>query len=585
MATSDRLAAEPVNLHQLFSADNIFRCPLFQRPFVWKKANISRLWDDIDSVREGVCEVRFLGALVFDNEAGSTSNSPGLYWIIDGQQRITSLYLSLCALAETAEEAGATDIAHSIANEYLLSRKLTQRLRPKFAPTVSDTRQFNRVISQSIGTIAKVNFSTESGEDTGRLTEAYWQIREAVRVRCQDSQQEIDLDSLAALRDTLLERLEFVEIRLGQRHDANEVFDRLNKEGERLGIVDLVRNEVLKRLKDDVEIARDVHAKEWRPFEKSFPDVKSMEGYFFPHALSRDSAITKSRTFIALAKHWSEAHAHLDGAAEVAGIMRDLEQNVPIYTHLKHEVPLRIQPGKYSDALSTMARMQAPTVILPYFFSLHAAYVGGEVTENVAARCVRIIESFLVRRALCGYEPTGLHAVFKSLWGKAGADANAVRASLETRTITFPSDGEFKSAVRSAPLYTKHIRNFVILEFERSYTRGDVLKTFPDMTVDHVMPQKANGPWLQAFTKTQFERWVDTWANLVPLSGKANSEKGRRSWAETRKALRCETVFATTKHLLEDYDDWTPDQLKDRADKLAAWACRRWPSQPDHFDP
>lgn len=585
MATSDRLAAEPVNLHQLFSADNIFRCPLFQRPFVWKQGNISTLWDDIDSVREGICEVRFLGALVFDNEAGSTSNSPGLYWIIDGQQRITSLYLSLCALAEAAEEAGAGEIARSIATDYLLSRKLTHKYRPKFAPTISDTRQFNRVVSQSIGKIAQVNFSGESGEQTGRLTEAYWQIRQAVRSRCQNSQSEIDVELLAKLQDTLLERLEFVEIRLGQRHDANEVFDRLNKEGERLGIVDLVRNEVLKRLKNDVEVARDVHAKEWRPFERAFPDVNSMEAYFFPHALCRDSSITKSRTFISLAKYWGEAYSSEDGPAEVAAIMRDLERNVPIYKLLKHEIALPVQPGEYADALATLARMQPPTVIFPYFFSLHEGFERGEVDASNAARCVRLVESFLVRRALCGFEPTGLHAVFKALWAKAGGDPASVRRALETRTISFPTDGEFKAAVKSAPLYTKHIRNFVILELERSYTRGDVLKTFPEMTIDHVLPQRANEGWLTAFSGNQIERWVDTWANLVPLSGKANSEKGRRSWSETKKLLKSETVFATTKHLLEDYDAWTPAELKNRAEKLAGWACSRWPSQSDQLGP
>ena len=146
MATTEQLAADPVTLHQLFSADNVLRCPLFQRPYVWKAENILRLWEDIESVLEGQRDVRFLGALVFDNETASTSNSPGLYWVIDGQQRLTTLYLSLCALALVAREADQNEASESLVDEYLLSRKSSSRHQPKLLPTLRDTRQFNQVV-------------------------------------------------------------------------------------------------------------------------------------------------------------------------------------------------------------------------------------------------------------------------------------------------------------------------------------------------------------------------------------------------------------------------------------------------------
>ena len=56
------------------------------------------------------------------------------------------------------------------------------------------------------------------------------------------------------------------------------------------------------------------------------------------------------------------------------------------------------------------------------------------------------------------------------------------------------------------------------------------------MTVDHVLPQTPEGVWLDEFRTQDIEKWTDTWANLVPLSSKANSEKGQKSWAETREA-------------------------------------------------
>lgn len=577
MATTEQLAADPVTLHQLFSADNILRCPLFQRPYVWKSDNILRLWEDIDSVLEGQRDVRFLGALVFDNETASTSNSPGLYWVIDGQQRLTTLYLSLCALALVAREAGLNDAAESLVDEYLLSRKSTSRHQPKLLPTLRDTRQFNQVILGSLGARAKVSYASESGESTGALSAAYELIKKEVRAKCLDEDQKVSQELVSRLREVLLEKLEFVEIRLGQKHDANEVFDRLNKEGARLGIVDLVRNEVLKRLKDDPALAEEIYARKWRPFEQEFSSIESMESYFFPHALTRDSSITKSRTFISLAKRWAVAYGASAGPADqVEAIMDDLQEHVDIYRHLRDETKLNSAAGEYADALAAISRMHAPSVVFPYFFSLHASVKAGETDSRLAAKIVRLIEAFLFRRAMVGLEPTGLHAVFKNLWQQAGSDLALVRKHLESKTIKFPNDEEFRNAVETAPLYSRKIRNFAMLELERSFTKGDVLQTFPVMTADHVLPQTASGDWKEKFTSAEIEMWRDTWANLVPLSAKANSEKGNRSWSETRARLRSETVFSTTKQLLDRNEDWTAIEIQERAKQLSGWALRRW---------
>jgi len=578
VATSEQLAADPVTLHQLFSADNILRCPLFQRPYVWKSENINRLWDDIDSVLDGQCDVRFLGALVFDNESASTSSAPGSYWVIDGQQRLTTLYLSLCALALVAREADAADASDSLAEEYLLSRKSTSRQMPKLYPTLRDTRQFNQIVLSALSGKARVSQARETGDSSGAMSVAYELIKRSVRDRCLDTDGKASPEAVAKLREVLLERLEFVEIRLGQRHDANEVFDRLNKEGARLGIVDLVRNEVLKRLRDDPAAAEEVYASTWRPFETGFDSLDSMEGYFFPHALTRDSSITKSRTFNSLAKRWLNSHGTAASPAEqVEAIMNDLREHVGVYRHLKDGTSLPGAHGEYAEAMSALSRMRAPSVVFPYIFSLHSAVLASEVDGKTAAKIVRTIESFLFRRALSGMEPTGLHAVFKGLWNVAGAVEADVRKSLETKTIKFPNDAEFDISIRTAPMYSRKIRNFAMLELERSFTKGDVLSSFPEMTADHLLPQTAKDAWRENFTQNDIDQWRDTWANLVPLSGKANSEKGSRSWSEARKLLRTETVFSTTKRVLDRYEDWTPSSLAERAGELSAWAIVRWP--------
>ena len=72
---------------------------------------------------------------------------------------------------------------------------------------------------------------------------------------------------------------------------------------------------------------------------------------------------------------------------------------------------------------------------------------------------------------------------------------------------------------------------------------------------------------------------VDTFANLVPLSAQANSQKSTRSWSETKKMMTEEsgTVFKSTRAVFDEYDHWDLDTIAERAERLANWSLKRWP--------
>ena len=141
----------------------------------------------------------------------------------------------------------------------------------------------------------------------------------------------------------------------------------------------------------------------------------------------------------------------------------------------------------------------------------------------------------------------------------------------------FPDDDRFIERIKSSDLYHRKLCVYVLEEYERSFTRGDVLKSFPPITVDHVMPQSRSGEWLNVVSEEEHQQYLHTWANLVPLSDKANSEKGSKSWFEVKQKLQHETVFSTTKSLIANHDEWGIDEIESRADTLANWAVKRWP--------
>ncbi len=104
-------ASDSATVHEIFQGEVLYRAPLFQRHYVWSKEQLETLWADIDTVLEESSSSRFLGALVLKPYQDRTATKPQAFWIIDGQQRLTTFYLLIVACAYRAEALGNFDLA------------------------------------------------------------------------------------------------------------------------------------------------------------------------------------------------------------------------------------------------------------------------------------------------------------------------------------------------------------------------------------------------------------------------------------------------------------------------------------------
>src|SRR5437879_6483227 len=123
MRVAERLEADAATLHGLLDSEKEFLAPIFQRLFVWTDVELTRLWDDIDQVIDGSDPTRFLGAIVLQDQSSRLAFAPRRYWIIDGQQRLTTLYLMLTAIAEISEETPPRTLASLVIKGYLLNQQ------------------------------------------------------------------------------------------------------------------------------------------------------------------------------------------------------------------------------------------------------------------------------------------------------------------------------------------------------------------------------------------------------------------------------------------------------------------------------
>ncbi len=90
------------SLREILKA-HFFFIPRFQRPYSWTKENVEELWED--SIQESSGDY-FIGSMVVYKKAEDTRA------VIDGQQRLTTLMMMLCALRDAADEQGDKSLAN-----------------------------------------------------------------------------------------------------------------------------------------------------------------------------------------------------------------------------------------------------------------------------------------------------------------------------------------------------------------------------------------------------------------------------------------------------------------------------------------
>ena len=127
-----RLKSEEINqlitLEEIFKDDKYYRIPNYQRGYAWESnKEFLQLWTDILSLYHSNNTTRkhYTGMLTLDRIKDSDAINEGLvdsnsYYIVDGQQRITSLVIIVKAILDFAKENNIQNIINDESNNKLL---------------------------------------------------------------------------------------------------------------------------------------------------------------------------------------------------------------------------------------------------------------------------------------------------------------------------------------------------------------------------------------------------------------------------------------------------------------------------------
>ncbi len=568
--------SDETDITSLLSGDTVFAIPYFQRAYKWKPERLDQLNTDLLSLVDETSDFHFLGAIIIHGRRSNPSE-PDVYEVIDGQQRITTIFLYLCAIVRALCRKKEYADAAGLFQKYLvIGRETSLPTNSKLQPCKDDRAQLNWVFDDILADkdfaekIAPFKYKPipASGSDNGRVRKNY---RAALRFFDSQVKQE-GLDRLTALYKSLLESMSVVQIDVWDPINGPKIFDSLNSRQEPMTTGDLVRNEIFSRVANEQpETIETIDQRSWQPFYEKFKQGENslFDSYFFPYGLIQDPNIRKSEVYTKLRAKWRDIN-------DPEEIVKQLAEYQDSFLDMECGTNHQGHPKDVHHRFVRLREANAPTSIYPFTMQLSNALKSSEIDADSVVALLNVIESFLVRRAVCGHEPTGLHAVFKKLWAECKSTptpAKVIEEIRKHRTVVWPGAEEVKSAIKTRALYGSSVTAYILAEWNRSL--GGDQPGIPHW-IEHVLPDKPAPAWFESFTESEHEKMKDRLANLLPLSQEMNQSLGNGPYSVKKAVYADDSGFKATRKFAEEYSQWTPEALQQRSETLAKWAISRW---------
>ena len=611
------------NIKNLMTNGVRFQIPCYQRHYSWSEDDCAVLLDDIQALAKEHSadneEVQhFMGSIVVQKDL------PNSIWqIIDGQQRLVTMYLFYLALAQIAKECG--DEGRALAN---IIRFTILGEEPKFIFTKSNHESEETSEQDALAAICADDFSPEPNEE-----DVFSENSIVNNYRYFYSQlTELDLSDLTNLFNKT-QYLKLVEISL-ENHDKSQfVFESLNAKGEPLEEWDKIRNLVLMEV-PSTDLER-CYQQYWLPIERCAKS-DSVFVYFYRAAIDAvsmddDHRYTKFRKYVF---NWS------DNKEDLLKTMLSYAEPYECINNLQYLPCLSDEqkPASSSIKLKIEQMLQFRNITnnnwwqwIPFGMQCIMMHRNGKISAKELLDVLKLADTYLVRSFICYFKQkqTGtwyfdsnwerhLEAVFLSLCDKfksldpgkdfVGTVTNYLcnfdhwEGSVATDwgdmpnadEFSMPKDSVFAKTLKECPFYAltpaslRPCLMYIIARLEMTYDKEKtdiskiVVKSSGDdrTTIEHIMPQTLNKVWKDDLGGGEkayeiHETWLDRLANLTLLSQSDNSRVSNKSFEA--KCPYYEDSGLSLNQEIASHASWRTRQFNQRTDLLVDLALKTWP--------
>lgn len=583
--------------------------PDYQREYVWTDKEVLLLLDDIDEQVGATSSEYFIGTVL----VAPIEEQHNQYDVIDGQQRLTTFFLMLCALRNLL----SGEDHHGLISDILTTRRTTPEgnieKRLKLEPRYENAGELVALIAEADAGPDDTRTAVKAADipnfgSLDKLLNAY-----ALLHRTLSEKYPTALD-LKKFWGYLASNVVFIQIS-ADVSNALKIFETINERGVGLNPMDLLKNLLFTQVSpSEFSSLKNEWKKVTAPLEKRkekplrFLRYYIMANYKFEmeRSGSNDSVVREDEIYAWFTK---KDHVKLcDYENKPQEFIRKIIRNVEHYLNFRDG---RDNQGNPSTEMEELRTMTGGAFSLHFVLLLAATPLPAALFNHL----VRQLESFLFYYIFTKTPTKQLERDF-SVWAdQLRSICSIADESEQKRKLNAFVDDKFAKGMRrlegtledalkrySLTSMQKYRSNYLlakVTQYVETAFKGtpQTLRAFTSLEIEHILPNNPGNELRRTFEEnnlgTSYEEQKNKLGNLTLLEKPHNIVAGNDFYAVKQNLYKQSGNYLTRSLVglvdigsnssvsrinskLKSYDDWTANSIEDRREMLQVLIKEIW---------
>ena len=575
---TDKVKAKEHYIKDLLNDKFLFDIPDYQRAYSWNKDNLKQLIDDImDSIgltKENnnvfeEYEPYFIGSIVLCSKEYKDDGS-GLYDVIDGQQRLTSIIILIATIRDLTKNEAYKNILSSLIyqkpNELMgIKESIRVRVRGK------EAEFFKKYVLTDGGT------DLINEIDEKEISEAKQNMLNAIRTFKEvfvDENGEVLESKLDEFTKYFLQKVVVVVITTDSFTSAFRLFNVINARGLPLTNADLLKSENLRVISED---KRNIYTDMWENIEQELGKDKLEQIIGFMRTMKQNRKATAT-VYEEFSKKIFVSETDYIGV----NFVEHLKEIKDLYNKYINEGNIELSSKDNSIYYQNLVRIMRDFIPYDEWMVALIKFIEKFKNDEDILEFLKVLEKRIVIDWVNGNSfADRLARVYKIL---EVIDSSSSLEEIKKSNV-FISDLErttayFRNSLDDIEFYSKGrmlVPKYILIRLDMEKRNGEILDYTNKIMLEHILPRNAKDAyWTTNFTVDERKNWCNKLGNLVIINGTKNTKLNNKAFAEkVEQYLSKKSDFEITKEVLA-LNDWKIESVAGRQESLMNRALNLW---------
>lgn len=626
-------------LSKIFT-ERLFRIPDYQRGYAWTEKQLNDFWNDLEQIKEK--ENHYTGVLTLEEVPENiynkwqddfwiiNSRSYTPYYIVDGQQRLTTSIILIQCILENIDDEETLNFTNKedIIKKFIFDSKDRKKTRSYIFGYEHDNPSYDFLITKIFGE-RKSDDSDKETIYTQNLINSKNFFNKKIK--------QLDLTSLERLYKKVTQQLLFNTFTISNDIDVCVAFETMNNRGKPLSHLELLKNRLiylslkLNEDEDDKRKLRRTINDCWKSIYHNLGRNKDQplddDSFLLHHYLSyfgdsllkideQSNIIFSNRMgenfhtnkllegkFISLNLHLDDNNPEKLTIENLYSYTESLQESVEIWFDLFNPFLSKLPEDEkiWLDKIQRLNSTLFHPLILVFYIKVK--------DSNLRIDFLKAIEKSLFLMGIMYYFPISFITKFNSAnslvlflgnqLSKSEIDANEVIRQLNLVFSDIKKDyispKFLKDFFKDRGFYDWKLIRYFLFEYNLSLQDSsktsrskifwsEFIEEYDDfITIEHIYPQKPpKGQWtdFSKFTPAQKKVLRNSLGNLLPLSRPKNSSLSNKAFLSKVKGKDGTNIGyqygCYAENEIAHLTQWTSAEILERGTKLLTFMEKRW---------